>query len=696
MNVLYYAMPCFRKLLSLLGVLVFLATQACAQDPVEWTQFHGIETSTRVLVDSQNNVHRLMVTGPAGFLQSYNRFGHQVWTTSLGFTGTADKAITHAEIVGNFLLVSSRTTSAPYSSFVSLFNVLARETVWAWSGDQRRVEQFHGNNGVYATVEQLDQSVAVVFRSANTGNPKQTVTLPNSRRLLGSDQDTGGNVYVVTKAVSESEVRLFRVNPNGVVGFQRLLTPAPNPYDSLWPKAIAVNPSTQRVLVMISAFQSPPGLRPILVYDAPWSTGLGTFHTVAFRDEHTPQQILPLPDGDYVVSAYSFSDNPSFFLPNFHIARYTGSTQRWHLETFFSESMYRGIALSNDNTFSVNKTEGHGLFFQTQVVERRSLDTGSRLWGAFVDGTAAEDEPPATAPTGSMIVSGSRAMVHQLRGVVATFPVTHVPGGTTVSLSINLTADAPTGGATVRLVSFASELVVPAEVTIPAGQRQAILQCATSGTTVNKSAVVNVRWAGFATQVAVTLLAPNLLSVTVDPRQVTGGQALTGTVAVGAKAPAGGWEIELMASPPVVTLPTSVVIPEGSTSATFGVTTQPVGANTGVVITATRGSVSKTVFFAVNAPLLSTFTLASNSVQGGTLGSLTVTLNANAPTAGYSILLVSGAPGLVVLPSSTSVPAGTNTRTLSFVTKPVAASTVITLVAYRGSVIKTQSLTLTP
>jgi len=73
-----------------------------------------------------------------------------------------------------------------------------------------------------------------------------------------------------------------------------------------------------------------------------------------------------------------------------------------------------------------------------------------------------------------------------------------------------------------------------------------------------------------------------------------------------------------------------------------------------------------------------------------------VTLNCNAPTAGYSILLVSGAPGLVVLPSSTSVPGGTNTRTLSFVTKPVSGSTVVTLIAYRGNVVRTQALTLTP
>jgi hypothetical protein len=128
-------------------------------------------------------------------------------------------------------------------------------------------------------------------------------------------------------------------------------------------------------------------------------------------------------------------------------------------------------------------------------------------------------------------------------------------------------------------------------------------------------------------------------------------------------------------------------IAEGNSSVVFQVTTTPVGANAGVVITATKSGVSRTAFIAVNAPTLETFSLGSSSVQGGTNGSLTVTLAGSAATGGYSISLLSGAPTLAVLPSSTSVPAGTSTRTLSFST---------TLVAYRGSVVKTQTLTLTP
>lgn len=99
---------------------------------------------------------------------------------------------------------------------------------------------------------------------------------------------------------------------------------------------------------------------------------------------------------------------------------------------------------------------------------------------------------------------------------------------------------------------------------------------------------------------------------------------------------------------------------------------------------------------AVNAPALTTFTLATSSIPGGQNGSLTVNLNGNAPTGGYSISLVSGAPALVVLPSSTAVPAGTTTRNLTFTTADVTASINVTLIAYRGNVVRTQTLTLTP
>ncbi len=687
-------MNAFLKPIIVGSLALVVATEAVAQSAVEWTQFHGSQDSTRLCVDAYNNVHRLMVTGPLGFLVTYNRVGQMTFNAGLGLSGLEDKTLADARVAGNNLIVSVRTKAAPYTSFTSLFNVATRTRTWSVSNVDRQALQVHAKNNVFATVDQLDQAVAVAFRSAADGSITNNVTLPNSRVLLGSDQDTQGNLYVVTKAISDAEVRLFRVNPNGTIAYQRLLLPNPNPYLAFFPAKVVVNPTTQRVLVMMNAHATAPAARPILIYDAPWSTGLGVFHTVSFGDSHGPRGLVPLPNGDFVVTAFMIPDAFNLF-PSFHIARYAGSTRLWHLPYGFTIPFWWGVALSNDNTFSVNYTEGFGIY-PTQRVQQRDLDTGKLLWTGDVDGENFEPETPLTTAYGNVIVSGQNTFVHQLRGLVTSFPVANLPGGNSTSLLVTLTSDAPTGGAVVKLSSSVPEFQVPADATVPAGQRTVSVPCTSVGTHSNKIVLVTARWAGFSAYTTLTLLAPSLIKVAISPNQVTGGQPTTGTVTLSAKAPAGGSEVELMSGSLSAIVPPTVTVPAGATSATFPVTTQPVGANAGIVISALHGTVNKSAFFAVNAPLLSTFTLQSNSLKGGTNGELTVTLNGNAPTAGYSILLASGAPGLVVLPSSTSVPGGTQTRTLSFVTKPVSASINITLVAYRGSVIRLQTLTLTP
>jgi hypothetical protein len=85
----------------------------------------------------------------------------------------------------------------------------------------------------------------------------------------------------------------------------------------------------------------------------------------------------------------------------------------------------------------------------------------------------------------------------------------------------------------------------------------------------------------------VTQLPPPLQTPTFSPASVKGGTASTGTVALAGPAPVGGAVISLLNSTPsVATVPPSVTIPAGQTSATFIVTTTPVAATTYVSINA--------------------------------------------------------------------------------------------------------------
>ena len=98
--------------------------------------------------------------------------------------------------------------------------------------------------------------------------------------------------------------------------------------------------------------------------------------------------------------------------------------------------------------------------------------------------------------------------------------------------------------------------------------------------------------------------APAALSaLSVSPVSVTGGTAAQGTVTLTAAAPAGGFPVTLSSSnPAAASVPGSVSVGQGATSAGFAVTTSAVTASTPVTITASAGSVTRTATLTVTPP----------------------------------------------------------------------------------------------
>src|SRR5258706_8358928 len=90
-------------------------------------------------------------------------------------------------------------------------------------------------------------------------------------------------------------------------------------------------------------------------------------------------------------------------------------------------------------------------------------------------------------------------------------------------------------------------------------------------------------------------------------------------------------------------VPSSVAVPAGATSATFPVNTRAVAASTTVTISAAYGGVSKSATLTVTPPplpTLSSLTLNPTSVIGGVQSSTgTVTLSAPAPAGGAQVAL---------------------------------------------------------
>ncbi len=100
--------------------------------------------------------------------------------------------------------------------------------------------------------------------------------------------------------------------------------------------------------------------------------------------------------------------------------------------------------------------------------------------------------------------------------------------------------------------------------------------------------------------------AVSLQALTLNPTQVSGGSPSTGTVALSSAAPSGGLAVALASgNPSVASVPASVTVPQGATSASFTVTTTPVSVSTSVNISATYAGLTKTATLMVMPPVTS-------------------------------------------------------------------------------------------
>jgi hypothetical protein len=97
--------------------------------------------------------------------------------------------------------------------------------------------------------------------------------------------------------------------------------------------------------------------------------------------------------------------------------------------------------------------------------------------------------------------------------------------------------------------------------------------------------------------------AVSLVSVTLNPTSVQGGNASQGTVTLSDAAPAGGSVVTLASSNTAVAgVPASVTVPAGAASATFTVATNTVTSTTTATITGTFNSVQRSATLTITAP----------------------------------------------------------------------------------------------
>jgi hypothetical protein len=264
-----------------------------------------------------------------------------------------------------------------------------------------------------------------------------------------------------------------------------------------------------------------------------------------------------------------------------------------------------------------------------------------------------------------------------------------VIGGAPSTGTVLLNAPAPSGGITVSLSSANSSVVtVPANVTVAAGATSANFAISTNQVIATVLVAISGNYQGVV-QTSTLHIDPLVSSVSLNPSVVAGGHASTGTVQLNAAAPTGGITVNLSSNnTAVVSVPASVTVSAGATTATFAITTNAVSSPTTVTITALYDS-TVTATLSVNAIATGVQSISLNptSVVGGVASAIgTVTLNGSAPTGGIVVTLSSDNPAATV-PATILIPAdatyGIFTVSTQAVTTAIAANIAA---AYNGVV----------
>lgn len=200
-----------------------------------------------------------------------------------------------------------------------------------------------------------------------------------------------------------------------------------------------------------------------------------------------------------------------------------------------------------------------------------------------------------------------------------------------------------------------------------------------------------------------------LSTLSLNPATVIGGNSSQATVTLTGAAPPGGAVVTLSSNnASVATVPASVTVAAGATSATFAVTTVSVSASTSVTISATFG-VTRTATLTVSpaappppppppptAVTLSSLSLSPTSVTGGSSSQGRATLTGAAPAGGVVVTLASSNTSVATVPASVAVPAGSSSAAFTVTTRSVTATTTVTISASQGGVTRTATITVSP
>ncbi len=294
-------------------------------------------------------------------------------------------------------------------------------------------------------------------------------------------------------------------------------------------------------------------------------------------------------------------------------------------------------------------------------------------------GVATSTAVTITATGNAISVDGTLTV---LPGVLSDISITpgKVPGGLAASVTISMSAAAPSSGMKVFLLSDDPAFVVPPTATIPAGKTSVVIAAKTLVVGADTDVTVTASVNGVVVDEDVTVQAARVAAVSIAPAVVLGGKPAVGTITLTGVAPKEGLVVQLSDDISAASVPASVAIKAGAKVGTFTVTTSAVTqAVTGKVTAKLFDSdVSGTLTVRSTGPSL--VKIAPVAVSGGKSAVGTVTLTEPAPVGGLTVQLTSNA-AVVTVPTSVVIPAGKTVATFTAQTSGVTKTTIGTITA---------------
>ncbi|MCS7208561.1 MAG: S8 family serine peptidase [Fimbriimonadales bacterium] len=263
-----------------------------------------------------------------------------------------------------------------------------------------------------------------------------------------------------------------------------------------------------------------------------------------------------------------------------------------------------------------------------------------------------------------------------------------VQAGGTVHGTVTLSRAASAGGVIVQLQSSNPSLAWCAEtIVIPQGHSTGAFTVTTHPAGVGS--VVISATAGGITRSATLQITPAFYvqAVSLVPTTVIGGQSVVFTVHLNAPAPAGGLQVALSSSAMPATLPASITVPEGRSTASVRVATNAVSATTRVALTASLHGSQASAELTIYPPAPVSLTVSPSTVRGGQSATATLVLSHNAPADGLHVRISSSHPNRLRLPQSVYVRPGARTAqfTVQTLSGRIPANVTITVATDSGA-----------